>query len=120
MSVLLRDIMTEKVLTLSPAMAAGEASQALVDNHFSGAPVAGDDGKLVGVVSWWDLIGEACDGKTVEELMTPHVVAMKPSDTAESAAKLMLADNIHRIVIMEDGAMVGLVTAMSLLGAFVS
>ncbi len=120
MSVLLRTIMTTDVFCLQPTLGAKEAAQALKDSHFSGAPVLGADGNPVGVISWWDVIGESCDGKTVEQLMTPHVFSMKPDDTAASAAKLMRADNIHRVVIMEDGKMVGLVTSMDLLGTLTS
>lgn len=117
MSIRLRDIMTSEVFTLRPEMDASSAVAELKARHYGGAPVVDDAGKLLGVVSWWDLLGESCNGKSVAELMTPHIVAMKPDDTAADAAKLMLADNIHRVVVMDGGDMVGIVTSMSLLVA---
>lgn len=117
MSVLLKDIMTKDVFCVDADSDAGQAGKLLSERHFGGAPVKDSNGEPVGVISWWDVIGDQCSGKTVRELMNAHVRSMAPDATAESAAKLMLADSIHRLLVMEDGKLVGIVTSFDLLRA---
>lgn len=117
MSVLLRDIMTQNPFCLEADADAKQAGELLSDRHFGGAPVVDADGKPVGVISWWDVIGDQCSGKTVGELMNAMVRSMSPDDKATDAAKLMLNDSIHRLLVLEDGKLVGIVTSFDLLKA---
>src|SRR5919199_6997026 len=49
------DIMTPDPLTLGPDDSVHEAAQLLAENRISGAPVVSGDGRIVGIVSEYDL-----------------------------------------------------------------
>ena len=50
-----KDIMTAEVYTVSPSMTVVDMDHELLDRKIGGAPVVGDDGQLLGVVSRSDI-----------------------------------------------------------------
>ncbi len=54
----------------------------------------------------WDLLGE----HTVSEAMTRRLRAIGPEQTVEAAAQRMKAADIHRLLVMKDGRLMGIVT----------
>ena len=54
-----RDLMNPEVLTVDKDLSVRELAAFLLDNQISGAPVADEDGKLVGVVSMTDIAAAA-------------------------------------------------------------
>jgi CBS-domain-containing membrane protein len=119
----IRDIMSHKVFTLSEQTSLEEAAWGLTANAVSGAPVRDHRGHLVGVLSKSDLVdpdrvnGEA---PTVADAMTPALLALRADDPAMDAVKLMVADGIHRVIVVDDsGCLVGIVTPMDVLRALV-
>jgi predicted transcriptional regulator len=54
-----RDVMMSPVVTVTPRTSVREVAQLFLDKRISGAPVLGDDGKLVGIVSEGDLLHRA-------------------------------------------------------------
>src|SRR5262249_51432904 len=90
------DIMTNKVITLSRDATTGEAARRLTTHRVSGAPVI-ERGRIIGVVSKSDLLdmrtrpsepGEV----TVDDVMTHLVFAVRPSDPAMLAVRLMVEE----------------------------
>jgi acetoin utilization protein AcuB len=75
--------------------------------------------RVAGIISDWDLGGPhgqpvRCGGK-VRDLMTPQVVFVASDSTTEDAARLMRSRDIGCLPVVEDGRMVGIVTASDLL-----
>jgi CBS domain-containing protein len=58
------------------------------------------------VSSDWDEMEE----HSVEEVMTRHVWSLPPSATALEAAELMSRQSVHRVLVMERGRLLGVVT----------
>jgi len=119
------DIMTRDVFTLEATCPADRAAWELSVRGFTGAPVRDDRGRLVGVLSRSDLTDpERHDGalqaKEVQELMTPAMFTLPPSDPVSAAIKLMVREGIHRVIVMDEGRhMVGIVTSTDVLHALV-
>lgn len=59
------------------------------------------------------------DGYTVSDIMTPAVFKVKPSDSVTEVGKFLLQGRIHRALVVEDGKLLGIVTAFDLLKVFV-
>jgi CBS domain-containing protein len=59
----------------------------------------------------WDLLGE----HTAAEVMTPTVCSLPPDASAADAAEYMLRAGVHRVLVMHDGRLLGLVTTTDLL-----
>jgi CBS domain-containing protein len=58
-------------------------------------------------------------GSAVSDIMTPAVFTVEPSDTVENVAKFMLQGRIHRVLVVEEGQLKGIVTSFDMLRAFV-
>ena len=60
-SITARDLMNPKILTVGASMSVRELARFLIDKQISGAPVADEEGNLVGVVSVTDIAAVASD-----------------------------------------------------------
>jgi CBS-domain-containing membrane protein len=123
------DIMTRDVFVLSASASLEEATQALVVRDIGAAPVRDAGGWIVGVVSRSDLTdperrAALRDARAsgyaarAADLMTPGFLAARPSDAAVEAARLLVAEDAHRLLVFDDeGALVGIVTPTDVLRA---
>lgn len=120
-----REVMTEAIVLLRTHTGATEAWEQLHRAGIQGAPVLDDRGRLAGVLSMADLADPrrrapmATDG-TVAEVMTRVVYAVRADDSIVTAIRLMLEENIHRaVVVNDDGSLAGIVVPMDILRALV-
>jgi predicted transcriptional regulator len=118
-----RDIMTRRVLSIGADRPLEAATWLFATEHVSGAPVRDPDGRVIGILSKTDLVDPMRRGQgahTVGEAMTPAVWAVRPEDPVVEAARVMLAREVHRVVVLDqDGHLAGILTAMDVLRAVV-
>lgn len=147
-----KDLMTEKVVCVTPETPIHDLIKLLVKNHITGAPVVDKEGSLVGVVSKTDIVeydektnkkrGETTHksfyddtngklkkeldkflktktfGKTlVKDIMTSRVITAQANDTIDRLAKIMHDKKIHRVIIQDQGQVVGVVSTLDILNA---
>lgn len=126
----LQDIMTTDVVCATPDMTIRDAMELLTERHISGAPVL-DGGKVVGIFSSTDLLTlltELNDSSasltfrrrrgrptplediTVDEVMTRKVKSLPPLCSIDEAATIMVEKQIHRILVMQDDELLGIVS----------
>jgi acetoin utilization protein AcuB len=112
------DIMTKNVFTTPPALDADDALARMRRRRVHHLVVA-DGGQIVGIVSERDLGGprgaSVRRGQTVANLMTANTVTATPETTVRQAANLMRGRGIGCLPVLEDGALVGIVTTTDLL-----
>lgn len=130
-----KDLMTREVLTLAPNTTVREAAEILSTEHVSGAPVV-RLGVVVGMVSSVDLLEfiaglpadpEAVSGgmdhgilddHTVEEAMTRGPIKTIALDApASTAAEMMMEEGIHRLPVLDNGNLVGIISTTDLVKA---
>ena len=134
-----REIMTRDVVTLTADMDFAAAAKVLLDNHFNGAPVVDDQGRLLGILCQSDLVAQQkrlpvptlftlldsfvqltstkhlekqvrkIAALTVAEAMTSDPVTVTPDTTIETIAGLMVDSNLHTLPVEEDGKLVGII-----------
>jgi CBS domain-containing protein len=123
----LKDIMTTDMVTVGPQTTLREALALLSDQHISGFPVV-SGGKVVGIFTSTDLLdflaeydeSKAAAGHrlartpldqiTVSEVMTRLVHSLSPECSVEEAAGFMREAQIHRVLVMKGGELLGIVT----------
>ncbi len=119
------NLMTVDPVVIEPDATVREAELLLKTYRISGLPVT-DGGVVVGVISQTDLlnarsselIGANWDRVRVRHLMSRPAVTVHLATTVMRAARLMLAEHIHRVVVVdEEEAPVGVLTASDLLRA---
>lgn len=137
---LLKDIMTKDVLTLSPNDSLEKAAQLFIDHGISGAPVIDAFNNVIGMLTEGDLVRqqkpltkplflmlfdgaipvnlktiknevEEMGATTVAQLMTQDVVSLHEYDDISKACDYMIERNINRVpVINDEGQLLGIVT----------
>lgn len=143
---LVQDIMTSPVITVSPQASIREVAELMRVNSISGLPVVTAEGKLVGIVTeidlitrhapprqpqyiplLWGLIPMRLDDYSTykeqvrhilavnaEQLMTKDLAIVRPTDTIEHAAELMIRPGHRSLPVMDKGKLVGIVTRTDL------
>ena len=128
-----RDLMTPAPLAISPETSVQEAYRLMQDQRMSHLPVC-EDGRLVGLVSERDLLWVLpspatslaahelhylLERLTVAEIMTRFPVTVGPDHTVTEAASRMLTHKVQALPVTENRRLVGILTRMHLLYAFI-
>jgi acetoin utilization protein AcuB len=116
---LVRDIMTRDVVTVTPDTTLAEARRLLDHHRIRHLPVI-VAGRLGGMVSDRDLrsaSGRHTDASPVGPIMTPYPVTVTPATRVEEAARLMLERRIGGLPVVDGTSLAGIVTGDDLLRA---
>lgn len=119
-----RDFMQTDVLTVSPETSLVDIHRMLVQEEIHGAPVVDDDGRVCGVITSLDLLRPGADDLepallTAADVMTREVVAVSPDMPVAEVAQTMREQHVHRVLVIEDHELLGILTTFDLLRAFV-
>lgn len=113
------DVMSKKVITVSPSATVEDAIRTLIDNGISGAPVVDAGGELVGLITEFQLLEVVYDPDVkvarVEELMTRDVVTVDEPALLSHVASEMIAHRIRRLPVVRDNKVVGVIARRDLL-----
>ncbi len=116
----IRSIMTADVVTLSPDNSMDQVRAILLQKSIHHLPII-DRGKLVGLVTTWDIfkLGKSADqlkNTKVSEVMKTHLSTLGPNDHVGTAAEVLLRNYFHAIpIVSEDNELVGIVTTYDIL-----
>ena len=128
MTKLVRDLMHSGVLTCKPEATLGDVAKILSDNHVHALFVTGPDGKIIGIVTDFDLLaGEWLSGDpqslevmrnlTAGDLMSSPVNAIEASLPAKEAAKRMQDRVERRLLVVENGKPVGVISVSDIVAS---
>lgn len=134
-----QDIMTTRVVTLSPDTDITAAARLLLEHDINGAPVVDEAGAIVGILTQSDLVRlqkklpvpslfTVLDGflplgslsqyeqevrriaaATVADAMTTQVTTITPDTPLEKVASLMVDKKFHTLPVVDNGRLVGIV-----------
>ena len=139
---LVKDVMTKKVVTVSPETRIEEIARLFLKHHISGVPVVDEGGGLTGLVSEGDLMRRVADadaprrswwlelftgdgsriadyvkahGRQARDVMTREVITVQEGMTIGKAAAILEQHRIKRTPVLRDGKLVGIVSRSNLL-----
>lgn len=115
MQTYVRDLMSVGVVTVSPDASLADARAALRAHRIHHLIVI-DGKRIVGVISYRDLIGKG-DALAVREVMSRDVVTVVPTDTVRSAAARLLGRTHGCVAVLEHDELAGVLTTTDLLRA---
>ncbi len=117
---LVKDIMSTRLITVSPEERVDSAAKKLVSHNISGMIVV-EEGKAVGVVTTNDIFrkvlvaGKEAADVEVREVMSSPVLSVHPLNSVEKAVKLMGEHRVRRLAVVNEANMVvGIVTVMDI------
>ena len=111
---LAKDIMTRDII-VKPNMTVKQLAMLLIKNQISGAPVAAEDGKIVGVVSEADILAKKA--RQVKGIMSTKVVSVNEETPVEEIAQIMAMHKIKRLPVMKGNKIVGIVSRADIVSA---
>jgi CBS domain-containing protein len=108
---------------LDDSMAAVE--RLLADKHLSWVPVRQSGGAVLGVISATDLLQFHAEKRDPEAVYAWQMCSYKPIAVAADAsvaevARKMVEQHVHHVVVMDQGDIVGVVSALDFVRAFAS
>ena len=115
MSGTVADIMTAAPIVVEVPGSRSDAINIMVRNGLTGLPVIrASDGKLMGVVSRRDVFRKF-DEDQLSLVMKKGCITVTPDTPIEAAAAIFSSKRIHRLPVVEDGKLVGIVTPTDML-----
>lgn len=143
-----RDIMTTEVVTISEKATAREAAELLLGAPYDAVPVVNEGGRLVGMVSYIELIrlvlpeyldevdlsvlpasADFLPGYSATPIADRQVSSFMRRDPlpqvsinepVAEVARIMVHENVPRVVVIEDGRLVGIISRGDIVRAIVS
>lgn len=120
-----REVMNTRVTAATPRAIGRDLALQLLSGMYSGLPVVDPKGKVVGVVTEFDLLQAIHEGKDLqtikaEELMTKPVVCAQEDEEIDAVIGKMTEKNIIRLpVVGEDGKLVGVIARADILSRMI-
>lgn len=111
---LVGDVMSSEVVTVREDICIKEAAQMIIGGTFDHLPVVSAEGKLIGMVTAWDISKAVASDKTshISEMMTRKVFIASPDEPLELAARKLDHHKISALpVVDKDHQVVGMVTS---------
>lgn len=136
-----REVMETKPVSIRDDATYEEAVKLLDERKITGCPVVNSEGGLVGIVSYKDLMrvlfpyydsyykspeiytdfdqrelkASEIGAHKISTFMSTNLHTIGPDASILQAGGIMLAHNIHRLPVMENGALIGIVTQTRIL-----
>jgi CBS domain-containing protein len=142
-SVIVEDVMTTSVVTATPETGFQDLVATMAEHHVSGVPVVDGGGRIVGIVSEADLLREGSedrrrtraldwflqparteDARTRQHdagaIMTTPVVTVQPHTSIWEAIRKLREAGVKRLPVVDgEGQLLGIVSRVDLLSAFI-
>lgn len=135
------ELMTRDVVTVGPDAPLRDTAALLASKRISGIPVVDDESRVVGVLSEADIVVKAggatrghrllgwllesdfdledkISAKTVGEAMSAPAITIESDRRVHEAARLMAAEGVNRLPVVEGGKLVGIITRADVVRAF--
>jgi CBS domain-containing protein len=110
--------MKQRILTIDASMTVIDAAK-MMDDASVGAVVIIQDGIAIGIITERDIVRRVvAKGKSsqinVKEVMSTNLVVINPNDAIVDLAYLMKERKIHRVPVIKDNTLIGMVTSSDL------
>ncbi len=122
------DLMQRDLVVVQADTPILDVHRLFVEEEIHGAPVVDDNQRVRGVISTLDLLRVVRDevevnddlqdrvqNLTASDAMTKEIVSLTSEATIEQVAATMLMHRVHRVLVIEDGALVGVISSFDLL-----
>ncbi|HHT9158888.1 MAG: histidine kinase [Planctomycetes bacterium GWF2_39_10] len=119
-----KDIMNKIVTAAKKKTIGRDLAIKLLSGMYSGLPVIDDNGKVIGIVSEFDLLKALRDGKALEEVKAEDIMSKNPICVSENTPieeiiDLMVKNNIIRVPVVRNGTLVGVISRCDILSTIV-
>ncbi len=113
---LVSQIMNTNLISLSPDDTAAQAARLFERHNIGALPVCSKSGELRGIVTDRDITIRCIafenppEETRLREIMTRGVITTSPDEDIHEAARIMSAEQIHRLPVLENRRVVGMLS----------
>ena len=119
----IKSLMISKPITIGPLASVREAIELMKANSIRHLPAVTKGNKLAGFLTLADLkqglIPSMLSDISLQDLMIKNPITVSPDDDIEFAAQLIYKHKIGGMPVVEEGRLVGIVTATDMLRTFI-
>ena len=115
---LVRHRMSQKVISVDPDHTLADARKLLQRHRIRQLPVLRKQ-RLVGIITDRDLRSAPATAETVAEVMTAKPAIVSPDASVDEAARSLRTRKFGALPVVEDGKLIGILTASDILDAFI-
>ena len=114
------ELMNPSVVTIEPTSSAALAARLISRHNIGALPVCASDGRLRGMVTDRDIVlrciaAEEDPAQTlVRDIMTRECATVAPGDDCREATRIMSAQQVRRLPVVEGGKVVGMISLSDL------
>jgi uncharacterized protein (DUF39 family) len=108
------DVMSRDVVMVREDIGVEEAARLIVSGSFDHLPVISRDGRLMGIITTWDISKAVAGGKSsrIGEIMTRRVYSVKEDEPIELAARTFDTHSISAMPVVDrDNKVIGMITS---------
>ncbi len=119
-----KDIMNRPVVSARRNASARDITMQILSGLYSGMPVTDDKGKVVGVVTEFDLLNQVREGKELVKLVAEDVMSKDPvtvdlNTPLNEVLNIMIENNIIRVPVTDEGRLVGVIARCDILKMYI-
>ena len=119
MDTFVKDMMKKQIVSIDVSLTVKEAAKMMDDTGVS-CLVITKENVPVGILTERDFVTKVTSldkssSTSVQNVMSLPLITASPSDTAKKLAELMKEKNIHKVPVIEENRLVGIVTATDLI-----
>ncbi len=118
-----KDLMTRPVMSARKNASARDIALQLLNGFYSGMPVTDDDGKVIGVVTEFDILAQLHKGKELTkinagDIMVKNVLTVDVNTPVADVMKIMLDKDVIRVPVTEKERLVGVIARCDILKSY--
>ena len=106
------EIMISPVVVTQKTKSLKHVRELLERKKINSIPVLSTEGEIEGIITASDVARENNDGKLVADIMTSKTRVVSLDSGIQDAAKMMEKHQVHHLVVMDNGQVVGIISSM--------
>ena len=116
-----KDIVETNFLSMPAQSSVLEAAKAMASRRQGFVIVASPEGMPAGILTEWDILAKVVAASRdpsavgLEEIMTQPLVSVDPNEGIDRVAQLMAANGTRRVLVVNDGKIVGVIRVRTIL-----
>jgi CBS domain-containing protein len=114
----IEEIMSTPTVVTQPGVKISNLKDMFTRKNINAVPVLEEDGTISGIISSSDLIAVHNESLLVRDIMSRNVHIGLKNNRVKDAAKMMVKHDVHHLVIMDDGHVVGMLSSMDIIKVY--